>query len=168
MKGARGVAAALAAVMVGVGSLFAYYLHDRSAHEMMALHYVRETVPVLTLWNAAVTRTYLAPAGLTGTSDEAMSQAISKMSRLGHLQNAGEPKLTNLSFGVNPSLGFYRLATFEVPARFDAGEGTVKIRILDEEGKLSVFAFHVTTTASTGGESEASHAGLAEYHAAAR
>lgn len=162
------MAAVLAALVVGVGSLLAYYVNDRSAHDKLAVHYVKETVPVLALWNREVTKTYLAPPEVTGTSGDAMAQAISNMSRLGHLQSAGDPRLADLSFGLNPSLGIYRLATYEVPARFDAGEGTVRIRVLDDQGKLSVVAFHVTTAASAAGGPDAARGGLSEYHAAAR
>jgi hypothetical protein len=168
MKRTQVVGGALAAAVVGIGSLVGYYLHERSAFEVAARPYVKEAVPVLALWNLQVTKAYLAPAEVTGVSDEAWSQAISNLSRLGHLQSAGEPKLTDLSFRVNASLGIYQLATYEIPARFDAGEGSVKIGLLDDDGKFSVLAFHIATTASAGGGSDASHAALSEYHAASR
>lgn len=144
----------LLAIVGSCAVLLGYTSFKSGELEKTAVPYLRKVIPELTRWDMAAVKTYMAPEALKDMPDDKLAKLLVWESRLGHLQHMDEPRFTNLMSGANTTLGAYQLVTYVVPVRFDAGDGTITVRLLVKDGKFSVYLFHVDSMALIGGQGQ--------------
>jgi len=134
-------------IIVLFGTIGIYTYMKSSEYSETAVPYIKEKIPELSTWDAAVTKKYLAPEILAKTEDEDLEKLMRWFSKLGHLKNIEEPQFVNVSSNVTVSNGQQTIATYTILAHYENGDATITMRLLEIDGGFKIYQFHLNSNA---------------------
>lgn len=122
---------------------FRYYSDKKEAqYATTVVPFLRQVIPELSKWDPEVARNYMSAEFMKKTSDQRFAAALKSLSKVGELQDLGEPKFEEVFSDNNQVVVSYR-----VQARYSTGDAEIIIAIIDKNDAFSVFRFNIRSAA---------------------
>lgn len=136
----------LALWLVTIIAVFASsVLYDRykaSEYEDFAVPYIEKIIPEISKWDPVVTRALMAPEVSAAIPEENFIEATSWFSRLGALQSMDKPEFEDVHSGTQASLGEQTIVEYNVDARYENGDATINLKLLERNGAFEIYRFN--------------------------
>ncbi len=137
-------------IVLGIGGMFGWMKYEQSKYAATAVPFIQKVVPEIAQWNSEVFKSYMVPEALTAMPDADLTKLVNWLKKLGSLQSLGEPSFVHVFKGVNLLSGGQTIITYTIPAKFDAGDATITMRLLDQGKSFKIFHFNVNSKALIG------------------
>jgi len=138
------------AVTAIIGGSFIYTAYQGSQYEASAVPYIKQVIPVLSEWDAKATRELMAAETVADIPEENFAKAMNLFSKLGTLEEAGEPEFVELVEDERDPNAIRTLLTYTVKTRFSEGYATYTIQLIDRGDHFQVFNFNLSSETLTG------------------
>ncbi len=126
-----------------VGS-FAYYSGQKESQYLTtAVPYIKKIIPELSKWDPTIARKHMSEEFLRKVSDEKFSRTIQVLSRMGNLQTLAEPHFEEIYSGDTPDGEKQTIISYTVQAKYDTGDATITMGLLDLGERFKVYRFNV-------------------------
>ena len=125
-----------------VGGFNYYSGQKESQYLTTAVPYVKMVIPELSKWDPVVARKYMSAEFMQKTSAENFSRIIKALSKVGVLQEVGEPNFEEIYAGESQTI-----VSYTVKVRYDTGDAKITLGLLDQEGEFKVYRFNVESEA---------------------
>lgn len=127
---------------------FSYYSGKKETQYLTtAVPYIKMVVPELSKWDPVIAGRHMSSEFMQKTSAEDFAKIIAAMSKLGSLQELGEPNFEEIYSGDTPAGDKQTIISYTVAARYSSGEAKITLGLLDKEGIFKVYRFNVESAA---------------------
>jgi len=130
-------------IAIFAGSIL-YDNNQASEYHDRAVPYIKQIVPIISQWDAVKARELMAPEISAEITEEKFSQVMARFSRLGALQKIQEPEFEDLHPNQNTDIGKQTIVEYNVDAKYENGDATINLKLIDRRGALEVYQFNVS------------------------
>lgn len=131
-------------VAVFAGSIL-YDQYQATEYEDVAVPYIEKIIPEISKWDPVVTKALMAPEVSATIPEENFTQATILFSRLGALQSMDNPKFEDVHTGAQASLGDQTIVEYNVDARYENGDATINLKLLERNGSFEIYSFNFSS-----------------------
>ena len=117
-----------------------FYVSTKSSeYESTAVPFIYEVIPKISSWNIDVFKKYSTAESNAASSDEDLSKLLRWFTKLGKLENVGQPVLKSIMNGNK--------LTYIVPVKYETGDATITLQLHDTDGEFLIHFFNLDSMA---------------------
>lgn len=123
-------------------------LYDRfktSEYDVRAESYLARIIPVLSEWDAAKTRSLMAPEVTANISAEHFAQAMNLFSRLGQLQKLEKPRFIDIHQDQDIGTGKGSILEYTLDAVYENADAEINIKLLPRGDSFEIYRFNFSS-----------------------
>lgn len=129
-------------IICAFSALFIYKYRLTAQYEKSAVPYIEQVLPVISTWDPALAKDYIAPEVLERVSAEALAELMHSLSQIGDLQRIDKIAFKNKTSGENLTRDELPLVTYDLVTHYSSGEVGVTISLLDKGTGFDVYRFN--------------------------
>jgi len=124
-----------------------YTRHQSEKYAKTAVPYIEKAVPAISKWDPEIIKTYMAPEAMKKFSDEKIVRIVDYLSRLGALEDLETPEFSRVSYIPLADHAEKKLLYYTVPARYQKGDATFNIYLVEAGGTFKIYNFSINSDA---------------------
>ncbi len=144
-KVAKGCLYVFAVFILGVIALVIWVLGEQSEYESTAVPYIEKLIPKIATWDPNVVWDHYDQEVKSSISKEDNEKVVRFMSKLGELESTDTPEFQMVSTSASTSSGARKLVTYKIAARFESGDASIELTLVDRDGEFSVYHFKINS-----------------------
>ncbi len=122
---------------------FKYFSIQKEAQYLAtAVPYIKQVIPEISKWDPVLARSHMSAEFMQKTSAENFANIIRVMSKIGALQELGEPHFEEIYAGDKQTV-----VSYTIKARYATGDAKITLALLDKDGVFKVYRFNVESAA---------------------
>jgi hypothetical protein len=126
----------------------------QSDYESTAVPYLKSVIPEITTWDPEAAWSYFDDEVTRLISREDHDKIMRYLSSLGELKSLAHPQFQQVTSSATLRTGTKKLVFYLIPAKFENGDATMNVALVDRDGKFSVYHFRVNSMALVEGASQ--------------
>lgn len=133
--------------VIAFAAVIFWVLSQQSEYESTAVPYIESVIPDITTWDPEVIWAYYDQDVKDLISKDENDKFIRYVSKLGGLESLGTPQFQRVESSASTGSGTRKFIFYSIPAKFDNGDASIDLTVLDRKGEFSIYHFRINSMA---------------------